>query len=86
MAVQVVRISVDVKVNKGDPSRLVQALNKKENRREVANHVAHVLVPNVMESAEVEPTGGFVHLHDHRSTGSCSTDQKEAQAYLPDFD
>jgi hypothetical protein len=82
---QIIRVSVDVVVKKGDPQRLVQALSKKENRQTVANYVSHVLTPDVMETAEVEPSGAFVHIHDHESTGSCSVDKKEASAYLPNF-
>jgi len=81
----IVRLSVDVEVQKGDPARLVQALSKKENRKQAADYVAHVLIPDVMETAEVEPTGGYVHVHDH-SSGNCDTCRREAQAFLPDFD
>jgi hypothetical protein len=79
------RVSVDVVVDKGDPSRLVQAMSKKDVRREMANYIAHVAVSNTVESAEVSPLGAFVHWHDHNGS-PCSIDRQEASAYLPGFD
>ena len=83
---QTIRVSVDCVVKKGDPARIVQALNKKDHRKTAADHVAHVLAVNAIEGVELEPVGGYVHLHDHDSTGQCSIDVKESAAYLPDFD
>lgn len=80
-----VRYSVDVVVEKGDPSRIIQALSKKEVRREMANTLAHVVGPNTIESAELSPAGAFVHWHDHNGS-PCHTCRNEASAYLPGFE
>jgi len=81
----IVRLSADIQVAKGDPARLVQALNKKENRKKLADYCAHVLVADVMESAEVSPEGAYIHAHD-MSSGSCNVDKNEAKTeVLPDF-
>lgn len=79
-----IRLSADLDVKKGDPSRIVQAMSKKEIRKLLADACAHVLAANAVESAELTPSGAFVHIHDH-SGGSCQVCRSEAAAYLPNF-
>lgn len=81
-----IRITSEFTVDKGDPNKIVQVLNKLDNRKMHADYGAHVLAATNIEGVELVPVGGFVHLHDHDSTGQCNTEIKEATTYLPDFD
>lgn len=76
-----IRISIDLKVEKGDVKKVLEFLSKPTTSKQINDFAAHVLVADEIDGTKIKTVGGNAHVCEPTRDYACGICREVSKAW-----